>query len=107
KEYNTACWGYNFDWQSRAFFLPRNTPTIVVSSFIANALLDAYQITSNEILLSTARSTCDFILKDLNRTYDKDGNFAFTYSPFDKSIVYNASLLGSRLLARVYSFTKE
>ena len=35
------------------------------------------------------------------------GNFAFSYSPLDKSIVYNASLLGSRLLARVYSYTGE
>ena len=57
--------------------------------------------------MDTARSTCDFILKDLNRTYDKDENFCFSYSPLDKSVVFNASLLGSRLLARVFSFTKE
>jgi hypothetical protein len=54
-----------------------------------------------------ARSACDFILKDLNRTYDDKGNFAFSYSPLDKTVVFNASLLGSRLLSRVYSFTHE
>src|SRR5512133_3623473 len=54
-----------------------------------------------------ARSACDFVLKDLNRTYEANGNFAFSYSPLDKSVVYNASLLGSRLLARVYSHTGE
>jgi len=43
----------------------------------------------------------------LNRTYDKDGDFAFSYSPEDSTQVFNASLLGSRLLARAYSYTKE
>jgi len=107
KEYSGACWGYNFDWQARAFFQPNNTPTVVASTFVASALLDAYEITNNKALLSTTRSTCDFILKDLNRTYDEAGNFAFSYSPLDKSVVFNASLLGSRILSRVYNFTKE
>ncbi len=57
--------------------------------------------------MKTARSTCDFILKDLNRTYQPGGDFCFSYSPLDQSVVFNASLLGSRLLARVYHFTKE
>ena len=107
KGYSGACWGYNFDWESRAFFQPKFMPTIVASSFISNALLDAYEITKEEKLLTTARSTCDFILKDLNRTHNAAGNFAFSYSPLDNSVVYNASLLGARLLARVYSITKE
>jgi len=107
KGYSGKCWGYNFDWESRAFFLPKYTPTIVVSSYVANALLDAYEILSDEKLLKAARSTCDFILKDLNRKYDDKGNFIFSYSKFDNSAVYNASLLGSRLLSRVYSLTRE
>jgi hypothetical protein len=102
-----ACWGYNFDWQARAFFQPKNTPTVVATTFIGSALLDAYQISGENYLLDTVRSSCDFILKDLNRSYDEKGNFSFSYSPLDKTVVYNASLLGSRLLARVYSFTHE
>lgn len=105
--YSGACWGYNFDWEARAFFQPKGTPTVVASVFVASALLDAYDITGDKTLLQTARSTCDFILKDLNRTYDKDGNFSFSYSKMDTSVVFNASLLGSRLLARVYYHTKE
>ncbi|MCW5517991.1 delta-aminolevulinic acid dehydratase [Muriicola sp. Z0-33] len=106
-EYSGSCWGYNFDWQARAFFQPKNTPTIVATTFISNALLDAYEIIGEEHLLKMARSSCDFIIKDLNKTYDDKGNFAFSYSPLDKSVVFNASLLGSRLLSRVYNFTKE
>ena len=106
-DYSGSCWGYNFDWQARAFFQPKNTPTIVATTFISNALLDAYEIIGEEHLLKMARSSCNFIIKDLNRTYDDKGNFAFSYSPLDKSVVFNASLLGSRLLSRVYNFTKE
>ncbi len=107
KGFSGDCWGYNFDWESRAFFQPKFTPTIVASTFIANALLDAYEITKDEKLLQSARSTCAFILNDLNRTIENENSFAFSYSPIDKSVVYNASLLGARLLARVYFYTKE
>lgn len=107
KGWSGACWGYNFDWQARAFFQPRNSPTIVATTFIGYALLDAYDILQEPGLLETVRSACDFILKDINRTHDKDGDFAFSYSPSDHTQVFNASLLGSRLLARVYSYTKE
>lgn len=101
-----SCWGYNFDWQSRAFFLPKGTPTIVATSFISYALLDAYDVTQDEKYLNTAISSTNFIIKDLNRTEKKEG-FIFSYSPYDNTRVYNASLLGSRLLARVYSYTKN
>jgi rhamnogalacturonyl hydrolase YesR len=107
KNWSGACWGYNFDWQSKAFFQPKYTPTVVATSFIANSLLDAYDLTGEKELLSVARSSCDFILKDLNRTYNDKKDFSFSYSPMDKSVVYNASLMGSRLLARVYNYTRE
>ncbi len=105
--WNGICWGYNFDWQSRAFFQPKNTPTVVATTFIGSAILDAYDLTQDQRFLDTARSCCEFFLKDLNRTYDENGNFSFSYSPLDRSVVFNASLLGSRLLARVYSLTRE
>jgi hypothetical protein len=107
KGYSGFCWGYNFDWEARAFTQPINTPTIVASSFVANALLDAYDITNDKKLLEVSRSTCQFILIDINRTYDSKGNFSFSYSPIDKTVVYNASLLGAKLLSRVYSYTGE
>ncbi len=105
--YSGSCWGYNFDWQARAFFQPKHTPTIVATSYVANSLLSAYEFLKDESLLRLARSACDFILNDLNRTEDKDGDFCFSYSPLDNTQIYNASLLGSKLLLRVYSHTKE
>lgn len=107
KGWSGSCWGYNFDWQARAFFQPKYTPTVVASTFIGYALLDAYDILKDDKLLNMARSICDFILQDLNRTYDDKENFAFSYSPLDNTQVFNASLLGARMLARVYNYTKE
>ncbi|WP_421918794.1 hypothetical protein [Marinifilum sp.] len=102
-----ACWGYNFDWQARAFFQPKGTPSVVVTSYVVNALLDACEILEDKALLQTAISAKDFILKDLHRTYNKEGNYCFSYSPLDQTSVFNASLLGSKTLARIYSITKE
>ncbi|MEH6764211.1 MAG: beta-L-arabinofuranosidase domain-containing protein [Aequorivita antarctica] len=105
--YSGACWGYNFDWQARAFFQPKGTPTVVATTFITEALLDAYKITKNKKYLEVAKSATQFVLKDLNRTQDEKGNFSFSYSPLDKTQVFNASLLGAKLLSLVYEFTKE
>jgi hypothetical protein len=102
--FSGACWGYNFDWQSLAFFQPKYNPTIVASTFIGYSLLDAYDITRDRRLLHTAYSISEFILKDLNRTYDSDGDFAFSYSPDDNSQVLNASLMGTRMLSRLHSY---
>jgi len=102
--YSGTCWGYNFDWQARAFFQPKFTPMIVPTSFAVNGLLDAYDLFKNEKLLDVAVSSADFVLNDLNRTHEGDV-FAFSYSPLDSTVVYNATLLASQLLSRVYKFT--
>jgi len=105
--YSGAAWGYNFDWQARAFFQPKFTPTVVATGFIVEALLKAFQITQNEAYLHTAIDSKNFILKDLNRTYDKKGNFCFSYSPIDQTQVFNAGLLGAKTLSLIYPFVKE
>lgn len=105
--YSGSCWGYNFDWQARAFFQPKGTPSVVVTSYVSCALLDAYEITKNEELLRIARSACDFVMNDLQKTNNTENSICFSYSPLDNTEVYNASLLGGRLLIRVYEHTHE
>lgn len=107
KGYSGACWGYNFDWQARAFFQPKYTPTVVATTFIGEALLEAYEITKNQDFLDTAISTADFILKDLNKSYDDNKNFTLSYSPLDQTQVFNAGLLGAKLLCLIYKHTQN
>lgn len=105
--FSGSCWGYNFPWESKAFYQPKFTPTIVASTFAANALLDAFELTGEDGYRDGGISTRDFILKDLNRTVSDNGNFVFSYSPFDTTSVFNASLLGARLLSRIFTYTGE
>ena len=107
KGYSGACWGYNFDWQARAFFQPKYTPTVVATSFIVEALLQAYKITRDIKLIEIATSASHFILKDLNKTYDERGGYTLSYSPLDKTQVFNAGLLGAKTLALIYEHTNE
>ena len=107
KGWSGSCWGYNFEWQARAFYQPKYAPTVVASTFVGYALLDAFAITQKHELLATARSIADFILKDLHRTPIGEKKYIFSYSPSDKTLIFNASLLGSKMLARLYSHTGE
>jgi len=100
-------WGYNFDWQSRAFYVPEGTPSIVCTTFVANAYLDAYRVWGERAWLERAREACEFVLRDLNRTDGPDGAFCFSYTPLDRTCVHNASMLGAELLARVAAETGE
>ena len=104
--YHGACWGYEFGWQSKAFYLPACTPTVVVTAFAVDALLRAYQVTRRSEYLDLALSSEGFILEDLNRI-PKSVGFMFSYSPLDKRAVYNATLLGSKTLTAVYKYKNE
>ena len=108
KGYSGACWGYNFDWQARRLFLfPKETPTVVATTFCTEALFQAYEITKNKTYLDTALSAAKFIMNDLNRTAHL-GGFLFSYSPFKgNNTVYNASLLGAKTLSLAYYYTKN
>jgi hypothetical protein len=54
-----------------------------------------------------AINIANFIITDINRTYDSQGNFAFSYSPNDRTQVFNASLLGARMLSRIFPYNQD
>ena len=107
KGFKGAAWGYNFDWQSRSFFAPRGTPTVVPTAFAARALCEAAEVLGHEEYLPFARTICDFILNDLNRSEETEGEVCFSYSPLDQTRVLNASLLAGETLARVGKLAGE
>lgn len=101
KGFKGAAWGYNFDWQGRAFYAPRGTPTIVPTAFAVRALVEASDCLDNPEYLQFARTACDFILNDLNRSEETADEVCFSYSPLDRTRVFNASLLAGEVLATV------
>ena len=99
--FSGAAWGYNFDWQGRAFFAPRGTPTLVPTAFAARALIEAAQSFDGNEYLPFARTICDFILNDLNAATESSDEVCFSYSPLDHTRVFNASLLAGETLALI------
>jgi hypothetical protein len=100
-----ACWGYNFDWQSRAFYAPRGTPNVVCTVFAGLAHLDFYDRSGQAEALEIAVSSCRWLLDRINRTADRGGQskgFCFSYTPLDHSRVHNVNLLAAEMLARTY-----
>src|SRR5579864_4586519 len=98
--YSRACWGNHFDYQSRSFYLPKGVPTIVWTSHIGHAFLDAYEHFKKDQYLQTAVSACEHIIHDLQRIQEGD-SICFSYIPIQLTQpCHNANTLGASLLAR-------
>jgi hypothetical protein len=105
--FSGPAWGYNFDWQSRNFFAPRGTPTVVPTAFAARALLEAARQFDDDEYLNVARSVCDFLLHDLPRTVDTENELCFSYAPDSNTRIFNASLLAAEVLAETGKLTNN
>ncbi len=99
KGYSGACWGNHFDYQSRSFFLPAGVPTIVWTSLIGHAFIDAYDRFRKDRYLEVAVSACEHIVRDLDRLAEGDA-FCFSYIPGAMNTVHNSNTLGASFLAR-------
>lgn len=102
--YSGACWGNHFDYQSRTFYLPKGTPTIVWTSLIGHAFLDAFEHFGEERYLKIAASACEHITRDLQTQSDGEGS-CISYIPGQNVQVHNANTLGASLLARTWLHT--
>src|SRR5262249_36611141 len=89
------CWGYSFPWQTRTIVVPRWAPNAVCTSFVANAMLNAFEQFQNSRLLEIAVSAGDYILKEL---YWSDGQSSAGFSyplPSIRSQIHNANFLAA------------
>jgi rhamnogalacturonyl hydrolase YesR len=101
--YSGTSWGYNFDWQSRAFFVPKSKPNIITTVFVAQAFLDAYQKTGEPKWLMPAQGSARFIVDNLIM----ENGHCLAYIPGETALVHNANMLGAALLAKIYAATGE
>jgi hypothetical protein len=104
--YSGACWGNHFDYQSRNSFVPKGLPSVVWTSLIGHAFLDAYDHFQKGAFLQVADSASQHILRDLG-TYVEGESACINYFPTQSLQIHNASTLGASLLARAYSYTRN
>jgi hypothetical protein len=103
--YTGASWGNHFDYQSRVSYVPKGLPSVVWTSLIGHAFLDAYKHFQSDRFLQVAINACEHILHDLS-TFSEEDSLCISYFPTQDVQVHNANTLGASLLARTYAYTR-
>ena len=101
-----VAWGYTFDWQAKAFYVPKGTPNIVSTVFIGHALIDMYETFQCEEAKQYIIGIRDFILNEMI-LWQTMGKMCFAYIPGQKAEVHNANLLAAALSCRMAIFLND
>jgi hypothetical protein len=98
------CWGYDWDYMSlRGTKLPAFSPNCIASYFCGDALLDMAESCGDVEAAQMAESVGRFIVTRLNRSVDTADRLCFSYTPSDRTLIYNNSALAGAYLARLAS----
>ena len=98
-----ACWGYHFDWNARAFFVPKGKPNVITTIYVAQALYALGKVTNDQRFIEPALDAAHFIVKTLY--CEHDGRQFFAYIPGETAFVHNASLWGAAWVGLVANVT--
>jgi rhamnogalacturonyl hydrolase YesR len=98
-----SCWGYHFDWNARAFFVPKGKPNVITTIYVAQALYALSEITGKTKYSEPALDSAHFIVKTLYT--ELDGRQFFGYIPGETAFVHNANLWGAAWVAKVAALT--
>lgn len=112
-EFEGNAWGNHFDYQSRGGRIPKGTPTIVWTSLIAHAFLDAFEYLEDEKYLDIAVGAAQFSVNELGWRESLDGSeICLNYTPTKSDLIkkgeawgiHNSNVLGAGMMARVNKF---
>ncbi len=83
KGYSGYCWGNAFDYVSRAFYLPKDSPTLVWTALIGHHFVEAFKVLNNPKYLDVLKKIGEFILKDIPVIKTEKGN-CLSYVTFQR-----------------------
>mgnify|MGYP002633008803 CR=1 FL=1 len=106
-DFGGLCWGYPFSTEAKGLVTTKDTPVLVVSAIAGEAFLAMYALTKEEEYLADARRIAQFILDDLPRMEQGNGQYCFSYTPGDRRRVHNANLMAVHHLMAVAVHTDE
>jgi hypothetical protein len=102
------CWGYDWDYVSlRGTRLPAFAPNCVASYFCATAMMEMHTIFADSEALQIAESVARFLASRLHRSFESAEEVCFSYTPNDKTLIYNSSALTAVFLARIGSLREN
>ena len=101
--YKESTWGNNFDYASRSGSMQRYEPTIVWSSLIGRAFMEAYELTGERKYIEIAISICEWILR-LPRERTARGA-CLSYVAENQLSIHNSNMLGAAMLARTGKYS--
>lgn len=93
QQWQYSCWGYHFDWQARAFYVPAGKPNIITTCYVARALHELGKLSGDQALVEVALDAARFISTQLYT--EADGRCFYAYIPGERAFVHNASLWGA------------
>jgi hypothetical protein len=107
--FDGLCWGYPYPWQDVGFFARRNFPNRVVTSFVSQAMLDAYETLGDERYLDAASRATRFLLEAPKTLFEDDDRRCVSYVPDPAVtwIVMDVSALAGAVAARVGAITGD
>ena len=88
-----SSWGYHFDWQARAFYVPAGKPNVVTTVYVARALHELGEAIGDRRMTEVALDAARFISNMLYTEFQ--GRTFYAYIPGEGAFVHNASLWGS------------
>ena len=94
-------WGYPYPWQDPGFFAPTDTPNAVVSAFVCEAFLDAFELTGDQHYLDVVGEALAFFNEELTVLKDEPEELCLAYMPMPMRMrVMDVSILIGAMLAR-------
>lgn len=98
--YEHFCWGYPFNWETKAGRVPIGTPLITTTPYAYEAFGDVYQIDKNDKWVEIMRSIAEHTINDI-KDFEVSPNASMcSYTPHDGGGVINASAYRAILLTR-------
>jgi hypothetical protein len=96
------CWGYDWDYISlRGSRLQAFAPNSIATYFCGLAMLRLHEVLGDPEALEMARSSARFFARRLNRSFESATELCFSYTPNDRTVIYNSSALVGSFLARI------
>ena len=106
--YSGACWGLPFDWQlAKGVLALRGTPCSTIMTYIMDAFLEGYELTSNESYRDIVISSGDFLVNDLNYEKISENVTCASYTPLDMFHIINSNSYVAAALYRICGLTGD